>query len=1248
MSSSSLSKGKQPQSLQTARSLGGIDSNELNSPKSPLSPGNRASLVFQQLHASISSSRSSHGQHPWALRRSITIDPAEYRTSRIVDRQSWHQNMAGTPLTPKLAPTGLPSRQQPVFGWRGPVSQSVEEVTPLLQERISSEQPAVQHERSFSSSRKVEDAVSKLKDRVVGYLLPVDEQQRIDVFKAVLAYALAALFPFVPVLRDWLGDPDYMAPHLVTNATIWFHAAKARSGLVEGGLVGLVWVLVSSCVSYIALYIAEYLHCWYANDASGVNPIDGVPEAMPLALQSKVVSLVIFIFGYSWCLAFFKANANRPSVNTGTSIANIAFYLVMLREAPIVNYKAAATGSCAATGGYTSMGSKVPWPMPDDAESLAESVGRKTEHILVAVLTGMAISFLVGWIVKPTKSGDSLRKELDTTLDSFRNILPQLLAPIVSEQAPLSTQTKVGGAKPAELKAALRAHRQKLQSLKRQLSTLSLNPTDWKVWARRKKLETFASCLDGLGLHLGSMSSGLELRVIDHNSDAYEGDVDMEAYSMVIQRIRSPVVQLGQMCDKAMRAIHDMVDLALSGEQPAEPQGVWVDSSEFLNGVCECAVPLPDETAAHCQQCGKPVDYDPATRKIMRLRAEMEDAIQEFHSDYNAAIGDLGSQPAGPHAMAEPLLDLSAQWPAGFEPTSKTMEEQLFIVYFFIFSLREFADELSDILPQVAAVCRPPVPFVRALKLGLQPRNFVNNAWSFGQWMARHFRMLWNTGATTELEARYEIAQFTDPRSLHAPRPSTRTQQAAHVVWRLLMWTRRLNVKFATKYALLVTLLSLPCYWSMEMYFGFRENRLDWMVISAAAIMVPTVGGSLIVSVYRVLGTCAGGLLAFLVYEVGSQLPVLTYVLLVLFSIPCFHIMLHGTYPKIGQFALITFGVVLINKWVAREDREESAGGLAARRTMAVALGVCAGMFVTMYIWPFEARVRVRQALSWWLLTASMLYDKLWSGLWQPQNIGSEWHALSTVREYLDNELQLQGSLMEIRTLLQDTVNEPRLKGPFPRQTYERIINACQRMLDAMVAARWVVVPMPMFVTSHVHSPPTGHLLAGSFSEHLETVHRALDRCGHADTPAEESSDASILDTGNTTEEEEGQVILDLPLGLASTALLERDAGLSHRLNGLLDQKAADERADRDSLVALMAFVLASALVLKAPMPTLPPIQMAQRRVAQAMRGLLEDDAVMARIRYVFYYTQVMLGWEIVHELAIIGTHMRELYGSYQ
>ncbi|KAJ2607657.1 hypothetical protein H4S08_004747 [Coemansia sp. RSA 1365] len=1258
--------------------------------------GNRASLVFQQLHELAGAANS-----PWK-RNSTAVSSRERELRRSVTTgqmlahsiEGPYSPVASSPLSQALPLTGGMSGSDNQWWMPGAVSYS-RTTTQHQQHSLAGTGRSAENQQDDDEATETagllpaSDRPSSTKHAIAkrgiaagallySKILPTSSEEWHGVQKAVLAYALAALFAFIPLLREWLGDPDYMSPHLVTNATIWFHAAKTRSGLAEGGLVGVIWVCMTSLVTYVALFTAERVHCAYAYNngwATDQHQLEN-PDVLPLAWQSKVVSLGVFIFGYSWCLAFFKANANRPSVGTATAISNVALYLVMLREAPIVNYKVA--GRCGNGTGLAALGSEGGAPWPGDSEELAESVGKKTEHVLVAVLTGMAISFAVGWWIWPSTARSAVRKKLAATLGSFRELLPQLLAPIVTEAAPASSRQKLRGAKPSELKEGLRQHRQRLRELRQQLGAVSLDPSQWHVWSRRVELRTLVEGLDGLSLHLSSMCSGLELRVISHGADTPDGDIDWAAYAAIIQRIRQPVVCLAHTCDSALEAIGDMVHAALGGVQ----SNLHTDHTDLV------------------------------MQRIARLREEIVEAIHAFDEDYSEAIGDLA-------VSAEFVLGASAE-PEPTQPplntaknsgasVSRTTEEQLFIVHFFVFGLREFVDELVGLLPQIAGVCQTPEPVMHVLRRqSMKPRELARSLRALTQWALAHVRALWDTGATTELETRYEVAQYTDPRSLHAPQPSGRMQRIGRAVWRVCMWMRRLNVKFATKYALLVTLLSLPCYVSIEMYAEFRQHRMDWMVISAAAIMAPTVGGSAVVSVYRVLGTCAGGLAAFLVYKAGEGTPWLLYVLLVAFSVPCFHIMLNGRYPKIGQFALITFGVVLINKWIAREDRKESAGGMAAVRTGSVALGVLAGMATTLYVWPFEARVRLRQALSWWLLTGALLYGallygQLWGSAWQSfvaepevsehrvavelqgptaneeESREDGWHAVNTVREYLDSEMQLQSSLLEIRTLLTDTQNEPRLKGPFPAAVYGRIISASQRILDAMVAARWVMLPLPMVVATQ---PQSFAADAGSSQKKRWSHSTSLTH-----SPTDEGSNTGESETDEESpENSQGRRMLDMPIGLASSVLLERERMEAECLLALADARTTDGAANaedvarqirrsverdllrrtaavrehRDALLSLTMYVLASALVLKTPLPAvLPPIQAAQRRVGEAMADILDppDDndhegpaavrRAVARVRYVFYYTQVMLGWEVVHELAIIGGLMRELYGSH-
>ena len=53
-------------------------------------------------------------------------------------------------------------------------------------------------------------------------------------------------------------------------------------------------------------------------------------------------------------------------------------------------------------------------------------------------------------------------------------------------------------------------------------------------------------------------------------------------------------------------------------------------------------------------------------------------------------------------------------------------------------------------------------------------------------------------------------------------------------------------------------------------------------------------------------------------------------------------------------------------------------------------------------------------------------------------------------------ELHLQSQLGNLRDLLAQTKNEPRLKGPFPFTCYKEVLLSCERMMDRLHSMRCV------------------------------------------------------------------------------------------------------------------------------------------------------------------------------------------------
>src|SRR6185295_13952313 len=117
------------------------------------------------------------------------------------------------------------------------------------------------------------------------------------------------------------------------------------------------------------------------------------------------------------------------------------------------------------------------------------------------------------------------------------------------------------------------------------------------------------------------------------------------------------------------------------------------------------------------------------------------------------------------------------------------------------------------------------------------------------------------------------------------------------------------------------------------------------------------------------------------------------------------------------------------------------------------------GVYVTAYWWPYEARVELRKGLSQLLVNMSWLYYKLvaiysdGSDLDFKMNENDALNSSSSVtltpqasyqtksaKEFVEMELFLQLSLIKLRELLSQTPNEPRMKGPFPVETYNNIL----------------------------------------------------------------------------------------------------------------------------------------------------------------------------------------------------------------
>lgn len=231
-------------------------------------------------------------------------------------------------------------------------------------------------------------------------------------------------------------------------------------------------------------------------------------------------------------------------------------------------------------------------------------------------------------------------------------------------------------------------------------------------------------------------------------------------------------------------------------------------------------------------------------------------------------------------------------------------------------------------------------------------------------------------------------------------------------------------------------------------------------------VMTPTVGGTNLVAIYRIFSTMLGCFVAMFLYLL---FPDNMYPLILctwLFSIPNFWMILHHKHGKFGQFTLLAYNLVMLNKYNDRDAHQVEVTWLALTRCLSILVGVIFGLFVTAYVWPYEARVELRKGVSDLLLRLAWLYQKLVavyserhpvrSTKWEQAEVKEQ--RLQTAQAFLDSELHLQRTLLELQGLLAQTPNEPRLKGAFPVDMYKKILSSCQNITDKFSSLRTVIL----------------------------------------------------------------------------------------------------------------------------------------------------------------------------------------------
>ena len=278
---------------------------------------------------------------------------------------------------------------------------------------------------------------------------------------------------------------------------------------------------------------------------------------------------------------------------------------------------------------------------------------------------------------------------------------------------------------------------------------------------------------------------------------------------------------------------------------------------------------------------------------------------------------------------------------------------------------------------------------------------------------------------------------------------------------KFLVYVRMLTsteMRFAAKITFAFALILLISVLVSEI----QNLNFVWALYSILATASPTMGGNIFNSINRVIGTVIGCLYAVAAWYASAANP---YGIVAL-SLPVIALVSYfkgyTAHPRLGAQIVIAFTILLYAEYGVYTAHATPTLPiiLAAERIVNIIIGVTAVLISSRLIYPYVARTELRKRLGTTLEDLSLLYTQVFASFVDPTSLATSADGGGNRLANLTTAIRLsQTDIYKAKALLAQTVNEPKVrKGPFDRETFEKLISTSQHLLDLLVTCKSLVV----------------------------------------------------------------------------------------------------------------------------------------------------------------------------------------------
>ena len=813
---------------------------------------------------------------------------------------------------------------------------------------------------------------------------------------------LGSLATFVVPISGLLGQQD--GKHMVATITVYFHPARSIGSMFQALI----------CASVAFIYAAFICITSMAVSVLFTDKLDAM-------VLGHIIVLVVFCGGGLGLVGWTKQRLGDPLVNVACSLTSLAIITVLTKEGAVQ------------AGDF----------------SFAK-IGQVLKMILMGVVATMVVSFLI----LPTSARSKLRKNTINVTDTLADML-----------AILSNSFLTGGEDETERKEfqnVSERHRKTFGTLGQNLKEAKY---EHYVFGTEKEYHIEArlvQCIQRISQSIGGLRSAATMQFIiiqQQMSESGRKDLRMNSIGSIFslstygppKRVHSadltasPLPVISETPDEDDAGSEVMNGDRERSTSVATGMSTFKTPAEIFSLFIDNLGPSMRSLAYTLKEILDELPYGPAPKFDIKVnpkfRSSLDRAIELYTTSRDESLKAVYQKKEMDSTRS---LEVEADW-----------EEAAASCGHFSFCLLEVAEQVKEYLV-----------ILDELQLELEEHPAGTRTW---QWLK-----FWSPREShAEESTSDELAHAPDNLDLEVtfPKPTARANidmysQHGHStthsnisqrVYHALAFFRRDDIRFAIKVGLGAALYALPSYIPSTQPF-YAHWRGEWGLLSYMLVCSMTIGASNTTGYSRFLGTFIGAICAIIAWHLSGSSPYTLCLLgFVMAYWTAYIIVAQGKGPM-GRYIMLTYNLSALYAYslsIADEtgDEDELHNNqplileITLHRVLAVLSGCIWGLIITRLIWPISARTKLKSGLSLLWLRMGLIWKRDPLSIFlstHPPPSGNPTHYL-TARE----EASLATSLATLQSLRESARSEFELRGPFPNETYTRLLAATARMLDA-------------------------------------------------------------------------------------------------------------------------------------------------------------------------------------------------------